>query len=62
MTLAAKQFRRYEILTIQIAVVFCFWTKQRRNGSSISSLGLAETPEVLNIISDNNPLYFPMVH
>jgi hypothetical protein len=61
MTLSAKQFRRYGILTIDVAAVFCFWTEQRRNGSSISRLGLAETPEVLNTVSEGNSLNFLMV-
>jgi hypothetical protein len=60
-TLSAKQFRRYGILTIDVAAVFCFWTEQWRNGSSISRLGLAETPEVLNTVSEGNSLNFPMV-
>jgi hypothetical protein len=61
MTLSAKRFRKYGILTIDIAAVFCFWTEQWRNGSSISRLGLAETPEVLNTILEGNSLNFPMV-
>jgi hypothetical protein len=43
MTLFAKRFRCYRILTIDIAAEFCFFTKQRQNRYSISSLGLAET-------------------
>jgi hypothetical protein len=39
---------------IDIAAVFCFWTEQRWNGSSISQLGLAKTLEVLNTISKVN--------
>jgi hypothetical protein len=39
MTLSAKQFRNSGILTTDIDAVFCFWTEQRRNGSSISKLG-----------------------
>jgi hypothetical protein len=35
-TLSAKRFRKYEILTTDVVAVFCFWTKQRRNGFSIS--------------------------
>jgi hypothetical protein len=27
MTLSAKRFRKYGILTIDIAAVFCFWTE-----------------------------------
>jgi hypothetical protein len=62
MTLSAKRFRKYGILTIDVADVFCFWTEQRRNGSSISRLGLAETPKVLHTISECNSLSFLMVH
>jgi hypothetical protein len=50
-TLPAKRFRKSGILTIDVAAVFCFWTEQRRKGSSISRLRLAKTPEVLNTIS-----------
>jgi hypothetical protein len=46
MTLSAKRFKKYGIFRIDVTVVFCFWTEQRRNGSSISRLGLAKTPEV----------------
>jgi hypothetical protein len=60
-TLSAKRFRKYGILTIDVAAVFCFWTEQRWNGSSISRLRSAETPEVLNTISEGNSLNFPMV-
>jgi hypothetical protein len=35
---------------IDVAAEFCTWTEQRHNGSSISSLGLAETSEVPNTI------------
>jgi hypothetical protein len=62
MTLSAKQFRKYRILTIDIAVVFCFWTEQWWNESSISRLGLAETPEVPNTILEGNSHNFPLVH
>jgi hypothetical protein len=48
-------------LTIDVAAEFCSWTEQRQNGTSISSLGLAETPEALNTISEDNPLFFLMV-
>jgi hypothetical protein len=34
----------------------------RSYGFSISSLGLAETPKVLNTVSVDNSLIFPMVH
>jgi hypothetical protein len=61
MTLSAKRFRKYRILTIDVAAVFCFWTEQRRKGSSISRLGLAETLEALNTISAGNSLHFLMV-
>jgi hypothetical protein len=47
---------------IDVAAVLYFWIEQRRNGSSISRLGLAETPEVLNTISEGNSLSFLMVH
>jgi hypothetical protein len=62
MTLSSKRFRKYGILMIDITAVFCFWTEQRRNGSSISRLGLAETPEVPNTILEGSSLSFPMVH
>jgi hypothetical protein len=62
MTLSTKRFRRYGILTINVAAVFCFWTEQRRNGSSISRLGLAKIPEVPNTILEGNSLSFLMVH
>jgi hypothetical protein len=60
--LSAKRFRCYGILRIDVADEFCFWTEQRQNRSSFSSLGLAETPEVPNTILLDNPLSFPMVH
>jgi hypothetical protein len=62
MTLPAKWFRKYGILMIDVAAVFYFWTEQRRNGSSISRLGLPETPEVPNTISEGNSLSFLMIH
>jgi hypothetical protein len=62
MTLSAKRFRKYGIFTIDVAAVFCFWTEQRRNESSISRLGLAETPYAPNTISKGNSLSFLMVH
>jgi hypothetical protein len=34
-TLSAKRFRKYGIFMIDITGVFCFWTEQQRNGSSI---------------------------
>jgi hypothetical protein len=61
-TLSAEQFRCYRILTIDVVAVFCFWTEQGRNGSSIFHLGSAKTLEVPNTISDDNSLSFPMVH
>jgi hypothetical protein len=61
MTLSVKWFRKYRILMIDVAAVFCFWTEQRRNGSSIFRLGLAETPEVPNTVSEGNSLNFLMV-
>jgi hypothetical protein len=60
--MSAKQFRRYKNSTIDITAKFCSWTEQRWNGSSLFHLGLAETPEVLNTISNDNSLSFPMVH
>jgi hypothetical protein len=62
MTLSAKRFRKYRILTIDVAAVLCSRTEQWRNRSSISRLGLAETLEVLNNVSECNSLSFPMVH
>jgi hypothetical protein len=47
---------------IDVAAVFYFWTEQQRKGSSISRLGLAETLEVPNTISEGNSLRFLMVH
>jgi hypothetical protein len=60
--LSAKRFRKYRILTIDVAAVLCFWTEQRWNGSSISRLRLDETPEVLNTVLEGNSLRFPLVH
>jgi hypothetical protein len=62
MTLSATWFRCYRILKIDIAVEFCTWTEQRHNRSSICSLGMAETPEVPNTISEDNSLSFLMVY
>jgi hypothetical protein len=62
MTLSAKQFRSYRNLMIDVAAVFCFWIEQRQNGSSISSLGLTKSQEVLNTVSVDNSLSFLMVH
>ncbi len=41
-TLSTKRFRSYGILMIDVAAEFYFWIEQRRNGSSIFSLRLAE--------------------
>jgi hypothetical protein len=62
MTLFNKWFRRYGILTIDNAAEFYFWIEQWQNGSSISSLGLDKTLEVLNTVLERNSLSFPMVH
>jgi hypothetical protein len=62
MTLSTRQFRSYGILTIDVAAEFCTWTEQQHNRSSISNLGLAETPDVPNTISEDNTLSFLMVH
>jgi hypothetical protein len=62
MTLSAKRFISYGIWMIDVAAEFCIWTEQWHNGSSISSLGLAETPEVPNTILEDNSLRFSMVH
>jgi hypothetical protein len=60
-TLSASRFRCYGIL-IDITAEFCIRIEQRHNGSSISSLGLAETPAVLNTISEDNSLSLLMVY
>jgi hypothetical protein len=60
-TLSTKWFRKYGILTIDVAAEFCSLVEQRQNGFSISSLGLAETLEVSNTISKGNSLSFLMV-
>jgi hypothetical protein len=62
MTLSAKRFRSYRILTVDAAAEFCFWTEQRQNGSSHFHIGLAETPKVPNTIWEDKYLSFPMVH
>jgi hypothetical protein len=62
MTLNAKRFRGYRILMIDVAAELCFWTEQRQNGPSISSLGLAETLEVPNTVLIDNSLSFLMLH
>jgi hypothetical protein len=61
-TLSALRFRSYRILTIDITAEFCFWTEQQRNGSSVSSLRLAETLDVPNTNLVGNSLSFPAVH
>jgi hypothetical protein len=61
-TLSAKWFRCYGISMMDVAAEFCFWTEQRWNGSSLFRLRLAETPEVLNTVSDENSLSFPMLY
>jgi hypothetical protein len=61
-TLSASRFRSYGILTSNVAAEFCIRTEQRHNGSSISSLRLAETPEALNTVLEDNSLSFMMVH
>jgi hypothetical protein len=61
-TLSAKRFRRYRILTIDIAAEFCFWTEQQQNGSSDSSLGLAEYLEVLDTVLVDISLNFLTVN
>jgi hypothetical protein len=62
MTLSAKWFRIYGILTIDITAEFCFWTEQRLNKSSYLGFGLAKTPGVPNTKLVGNSLSFPMVH
>jgi hypothetical protein len=47
---------------IDVAAEFCTWTEQGHNRSSISSLRLVETPDVLNTISEDNSLSLLMVH
>jgi hypothetical protein len=61
-TLSAKWFRSYEILKIDIAVDFCFWTEQRLKGTQHLGLGFVETPEVPNTITVDNSLSFLLVH
>jgi hypothetical protein len=57
-----QRFRTYKILTVDIAAELYFWTEQWQNGSSVSSLGLAETPEVPNAKFVGNSLRFLMVY
>jgi hypothetical protein len=61
-TLSSRRIKSYEILTIDVAAEFCIQTEQWHNGSSISCLGLAETPEVPNTVVEDNSLSFPIVH
>jgi hypothetical protein len=60
MTLSTSKFRSYGILTIDVAAKFYICTEQRHNGSSISNLGLALTPDVLNTISDRHANHAPI--
>jgi hypothetical protein len=53
-TLSTKWFRSYGILTIDVAAEFYTRTEQWQNGTSISSLRLAETPDVPNTFSEEN--------
>jgi hypothetical protein len=62
MTMSAKWFISYGILTIDISAEFCSWIEHRQNGSSISNLRLVKTPEILNTVVEDNTLIFPMVH
>jgi hypothetical protein len=62
MTMSSKRFISYRILTIDVAAEFCSWIEQQQNGSSISCLGLAETPKVPNTVLEDNSLSFLMVH
>jgi hypothetical protein len=60
-TLSAKRFRRYGILTIDVASDSAPGQISGQNGSSISRLGLAETAEVPNTILEDKSLSFLMV-
>jgi hypothetical protein len=62
MTLSAKRFRSYRILTIDVAAKFCFRTEQWQNKSLVSSVRLPETLEVPNTVLVDNSLCIPMVH
>jgi hypothetical protein len=62
MTRSTKRFRMYGILAINVATELCFWTEQQQNGSSISSFGLAKTPEVPNTVLVDHSFRFPIVH
>jgi hypothetical protein len=61
-TLSAKRFTSYGISAIDVAAEFC--SGQNSGGTDLQffCLGLAETPEVPNTVSDSNSLIFPMVH
>jgi hypothetical protein len=61
MTQSAKQFRSYQILKIDFAAEFCFWTEQWLNGTQLLGLGLAETLELSNTNTVANSLSFFMV-
>jgi hypothetical protein len=62
MTMSARRFISYGILTIDVAAEFCSWTYQRPKWIfNFSGLGLAETLEVPNTISEGNSLNFLMV-
>jgi hypothetical protein len=58
--LSALLFGCYGIFMIDITAEFCF--EQGLNRTSHLGLGLAETPEVPNIILAGNSLSFPMVY
>jgi hypothetical protein len=60
--LSTKRYRCYGISMIDVGAEFCFGTEQWPNGSSLFCLGLTETPEALNTVSDENSLSFLMVH
>jgi hypothetical protein len=62
MTLSAKQFRSYRILTIDVDAEFCFWTEQRQNRSSLVGFRLDKTLEVPNTKMVGNSISFLMVH
>jgi hypothetical protein len=62
MTMSARRFISYGILTIDVAAEFYSRTDQRpKRIFSFSGLGLAETSEVPNTISEGNSLNFMMV-
>jgi hypothetical protein len=47
---------------IDVTAEFCFWMKQRLNGSYLLGTGLADTLDVPNTILVGNTLSFLMVH